>query len=279
MLKLLGVSKSGYYSYLKRSLSTTEVKRKQLKVEIQAIHDESKEIYGAPKNHQKLKNRDNKTPLPTVSLYMRQMGIKAHYVKKTTKTAINSDLSSKLVNHVNRNFKVSKPNTIWVTDITYIWTMYDEFIYLTSVMDLYSRKIIAWELTDTLEVSCVTKCIEKAKASKTIDKPLIIHSDRGSHYIAQAYLKLFGKHMITSYSRKGDPWDNAYIESFHALIKREWLKRFKILNLPHAMVLVFEYIETFYNTKKIHGTLNYLTPNEFEKQYALSKTAKLSLKA
>lgn len=279
MLKLLGVSKSGYYAWVNRKPSQSKLERKAVKQAIIEIYDESKSIYGAPKIHHQLKQRGFPTSLRTVSVYMKQMGIKAHYVKKTTKTTINSDVSSKLVNIVNRNFKVERPNAIWVSDITYIWTRYDQFVYLTSVMDLYSRKIIAWQITDTLEVTCVTECIKKAKASRKTDKPLIIHSDRGSHYISQAYLKLFDQHMTPSYSKKGDPWDNACIESFHAIIKREWLKRFDILNLPHAKALVFEYIEAFYNTQRIHGTLDYLTPHEFEKQFnKMSQTARLSLK-
>ncbi len=279
MLKILGVSRSGYYSFLKRTPSKTEVRRKQVKDEIKQVHDESNEIYGAPKIHQKLKKKGIKASLRTISVYMKQMGIKAHYVKKTTKTTIDSDFSNKLINHVKRNFSVSKPNAIWVTDITYIWTRYDKFVYLTSVMDLFSRKIIAWELTYTLDVTCVTESIKKAMAIRTIDIPLIIHSDRGSHYVSNAYLKLFNKNMTASYSKKGDPWDNAVIESFHSVIKREWLNRFDILNLPHANALIFEYIDVFYNSQRIHGTLNYLSPVEFEKQYNLSNTAKLSLKA
>ena len=255
MLKILGVSRSGYHSFLKRTPSKTEVKRNMIKKEIKQVHDESKEIYGAPKIHQALNKKGIKASLRTISVYMKQMGIKAHYVKKSTKTTIDSDLSNKLINHVKRNFTVYRPNAIWVTDITYIWTRYDKFIYLTSVMDLFSRKIIAWELTHTLDVSCVTECIKKAMAIRTLDKPLIVHSDRGSHYISKAYLKLFNSKMKASYSRKGDPWDNAVIESFHSVIKREWLNRFDILNLPHANALIFEYIDVFYNSQRIHGTV------------------------
>jgi len=280
VLKILGVSKSGYYAWVNREPSQTEIRRAKIKQAIKEVYDESKSIYGAPKIHHRLKSKGIHTSARTIGVYMKQMGIQAHYVKKTTKTTMNSDFSSKLINIVNRNFKVNRPNAIWVSDITYIWTRYDKFVYLTSVMDLYSRKIIAWIVTDTLEVSCVTDCIKKAKAARKTDKPLIIHSDRGSHYISQAYLKLFEKHMTPSYSKKGDPWDNACIESFHAIIKREWLNRFNILNLPHVKALVFEYIETFYNTQRIHGTLAYLTPYEFEKQFdKMSQTARLSLKA
>lgn len=116
-------------------------------------------------------------------------------------------------------------------------------------------------------------------AIRTIDRPLIIHSDRVSHYVSKAYLRLSNENMTANYSRKGDPCDNAINESFHSVIKREWLNRFDILNLPHSNALIFEYINVFYNSQRIHGTFNYLSPVEFERQYNISNTAKLSLKA
>ena len=116
-------------------------------------------------------------------------------------------------------------------------------------MDLYSRKIIAWTLSKTLEVSCVIETINKAKTRRKTEEPLILHSDRGSQYVSKEY-KRATETMKRSYSKKAYPWDNACIESFHSLIKREWLNRFKIFDFNHAYRLVFEYIEAFYNTKK-----------------------------
>ena len=133
-------------------------------------------------------------------------------------------------------------------------------------MDLFSRKIIAWTLADTMEVSTVVETINKAKARRNIDVPLIIHSDRGSQYVAKAWLEAT-KSMQRSYSRSGYPYDNACIESFHSLIKREWLNRFNILDYDHAYRLVFEYIETFYNTVRIHSHCNYMSPDNFEELY------------
>ena len=133
-------------------------------------------------------------------------------------------------------------------------------------MDLYSRKIIAWTLADTLEVPSVISTINKAKASRDTDNPLIIHSDRGSQYVSEAW-RLATKGMTRSYSHTGCPYDNACIESFHSLIKREWLNRFTIRNYQHAYSLVFEYIETFYNTIRIHSHCNYMSPNDYEKLY------------
>jgi transposase InsO family protein len=117
-----------------------------------------------------------------------------------------------------------------------------------------------------MEVSCVLETVNKAKARRNTDQPLILHSDRGSQYVSKAYREATEKFQL-SYSHKGYPYDNACIESFHALIKREWLNRFSILNQAHAYRLVFEYIETYYNTVRIHSHCDYMSPNEYEKLY------------
>lgn len=226
----------------------------------------SHQNYGAPKIAKQLhKNGDNISER-TVGKYMHEMHIKAQYIKPYTITTKDSDFSSKLANILNEQFNPSKPNAVWCTDITYIWTV-DGFVYLTSIMDLYSRKIISWTLSKTLEVSCVVDTINKAKASRNIAEPLIMHSDRGSQYVSKKYRKITNE-MKLSYSKKAYPWDNACIESFHALIKSEWLNRFKIKNYTHAYMLVFEYIEAFYNTVRIHSHCDYMSPDEFEKLYA-----------
>jgi transposase InsO family protein len=140
------------------------------------------------------------------------------------------------------------------------------FVYLTSIMDLYARKIIAWTLSDNMEVSCVINTINKAKERRNTDLPLIIHSDRGSQYVSKAYRNATEKYQL-SYSHTGYPYDNACIESFHSLIKREWLNRFAIADYNQAYRLVFEYIETFYNTVRSHSHCDYMSPNDFEKLY------------
>ena len=133
-------------------------------------------------------------------------------------------------------------------------------------MDLYSRKIISWVLSTTLEAKWVVEAINKAKAVRKITKPLVIHSDRGIQYTCSAYQKAT-EDFINSYSKKAYPWDNACIESFHALIKREWINRFKILDYNHAYRLVFNYIDAFYNTTRIHSHCGYLSPNQYEDMY------------
>lgn len=272
VLNILGVSTSGFYDYIKREPSKRALRKKEIKTQIQIKYDESKQIYGAPKITEKLKDTGVKIAVKTVSNYMRELDIRAIHRSKWIKTTVDSDFSTNLENLVKREFDTDKPNSLWVTDITYIWT-YTGFVYLTSVMDLFSRKIIAWDLSDSLSVDSVVRCIKRAKERRNLDKPLIIHSDRGTQYVSKEYLSLMDSNMSPSYSKKADPWDNACIESFHAIIKREWLKRFKIKDLEHAQQLVFEYIETFYNTLRIHGTLGYISPNQYEKQYENSRNA------
>ena len=195
---------------------------------------------------------------------MHEMGIRAQWTKPWTTTR-NSDFSKELHNVLNEQFNPNRPNAVWCTDITYIWTQ-DGFVYLNCVMDLYARKIIAWTLADTMEVSTVIETINKAKACRSTDQPLIIHSDRGSQYVSAAWREAT-ETMQRSYSHSGYPYDNACIESFHSLIKREWLNRFNIINFKHAYRLVFEYIETFYNIVRIHSHCDYMSPSNFEKLY------------
>ena len=265
MLCILGVSRSGYNSWLHR-LPSNQQKRKQLvKEKIKDIYDKSHQNYGAPKIAKEIQKTGEKISERTVGKYMKELEIKAQYVKPYTVTTKDSGFSSKLENILDEQFNPAAPNAVWCTDITYLWTDAG-FIYLTSIMDLYSRKIIAWTLSESLEVWCVIDTINKAKKNRRLVNPVIIHSDRGSQYVSKEYRKAASK-MILSYSKKAYPWDNACIESFHAIIKREWINRFRINNYRHAYILVFEYIETFYNTTRIHSHCNYMSPNEFEKTY------------
>jgi len=264
----LGVSRSGYHAWKKRVPSDTQKRREKIMHKIREIYDESHQNYGAPKITRELKKAGFHASEKTIGNYMRDMGIKAQWVKPFTHTTIDSDFSNKLQNILDEKFNPDSPNAVWVSDITYIWT-FEGFVYLTSIMDLYSRKIISWVLSDTLEASSVVKAVEKAKAERTITQPLVLHSDRGSQYVSEAFRNATAG-MINSYSQKAYPWDNACIESFHALIKREWLNRFKIFSRNHAYRLVFEYIETFYNTVRIHSHCGYLSPNQYEAEY-LSK--------
>lgn len=265
VLKILGVSRSGYLNWKKRLPSSRELRKQEVKERILAIYHDSHQNYGAPKITKCLQAEGEVIAEKTVGNYMREMGIKAQYIKPYTITTIDSNFSDELKNILAEEFNPAEPDAVWCSDITYIWT-FAGFVYLTSIMDLYSRKIIAWILSDTLEAKWVVDAIHKAKAARNVNKPLIIHSDRGIQYVCNDYVTAT-KGMTRSYSKKAYPWDNACIESFHALIKREWLNRFKIFDYNHAYKLIFQYIETFYNTIRIHSHCGYLSPNEYEKRY------------
>lgn len=266
MLKYLGVSRSGYRAFIKRKPSAAQQRKDAVKQDIQKIYDKSKQNYGAPKITAELRKAGKTISERTVGKYMREMGIRAQWSKPWIATTKDSDFSKELHNVLDEQFNPDRPNAVWCTDITYIWT-HDGFVYLTSIMDLYSRKIIAWTLSNTMEVSCVIDTVNKAKERRNTDLPLILHSDRGSQYVSKAYRDATEKFQL-SYSHKGYPYDNACIESFHSLIKREWLDRFKIEDYSYAYRLVFEYIEAFYNTVRIHSHCDYMSPDQFEKLYA-----------
>ena len=179
--------------------------KEAVKVRIQDIYDDSKQNYGAPKIAKELQKNGEVIAERTVGKYMKEMGIKAQWIKPWTVTTKDSDFSNKLHNLLDQRFNPDRPNAVWCSDITYIWTR-EGFVYLTSIMDLFSRKIIAWTLSKTMEVSSVIDTINKAKARRSTDLPLILHSDRGSQYVSREYKKATEK--MLNYSKKAFPWDN-----------------------------------------------------------------------
>ena len=235
VLNILGVSRSGYLSWKNRKPSGMEQKRNHIKVKIREIYDDSHQNYGAPKITHELRKQGEAVAEKTVGNYMRQMGIKAQWIKPYTVTTIDSDFSDSLKNILDEQFNPDEPDTAWV-------------------------------LSNTLEAAHVVSCVEKAKKKRNILKPLIFHCDRGCQYVSDAFRKATTE-MMNSYSKKAYPWDNACMESFHALLKREWINRFKIFNYQHAYKLVFEYIETFYNTVRIHSHCGYLSHEQYEREY------------
>ena len=231
---------------------------------IREIYDDSFCIYGAPKITEELHRRGFNTSERTVTRYMKEMGIRACWVRPYTVTTHSEDFSDRLKNILARDFSPEEPNAVWCTDITYIPTR-EGFVYLSCIMDLFSRRIISWELTPTLETRYVVNAVQKAMIVSG-RRPKVIHTDRGTQYTSVEYWDET-EGILKSYSSKANPWDNACIESFHALIKREWLNRFDIKDINHAHMLVFEYIDMFYNTRRIHSYCNYLSPGAYEKLY------------
>lgn len=241
------------------------MRRERIKEKIKTVHKNSHFIYGAPKITRELRDDGEKISERTVTKYMKQLGIRACYIKPYTVTTISKDFTNKLKNILDRDFNPKEPNSVWCTDITYIWTN-EGFLYLSCVMDLFSRRIMAWELSGSLETTHVIRTIEKALIKSEGVMPKIIHSDRGVQYTSEEYTR-YNRGINLSYSHKGNPWDNACIGSFHALIKREWLNRFEIKGYDHAYNLIFEYIDAFYNTTRKHSHCDYLSPLNYEKRY------------
>lgn len=186
MLKKLGVSASGYKAWKRRQPSNTELRRNRVKEDIVDIYNGSHQNYGAPKITAELRKNGETIAERTVGKYMKEIGIKAQWVKPYTQTTVDPDFSSTLKNILNEQFDREKPNAVWCSDITYIWTE-NGFVYLTSIMDLYSRKIIEWTLSETLEAVHVAETVRKAMKKRKITAPLVLHSDRGSQYVSDAY--------------------------------------------------------------------------------------------
>lgn len=181
-------------------------------------------------------------------------------------------------NVLDRQFKASKPNQLWVTDITYIQTN-EGWLYLATVMDLYSRKIVGWAMDKTMTKELVLSALKMAYKHQKPGKGVVHHSDRGVQYASLEYQALLKKYdMVGSMSRKGNCYDNACIESFHGILKRELVYQTKYISREDAKKSMFEYIEFSYNSKRIHSTLGYQTSNEFEQMKIVAYISKDNLK-
>ena len=273
MCKVLGVSKGGYFKWLKRPKSDRQKKHEELSQKILQIHLEFKQRYGSKKVTKTLNKRGIQVSERTVSRIMTKNNWKSCTVKKYKATTNSKHQHPVSENVLNRQFNVRKLNQAWVTDITYIPT--DEgWLYLASVMDLYSRKIVGWSMDKTMTKELVINALKMAYHRQKPSKGLIHHSDHGVQYASREYQKLLKQYkMKGSMSRKGNCYDNACIESFHGILKRELVYQTKFKTRLEARKSLFEYIEFFYNSKRIHSTLNYHTPNEFEKMYGKQSMA------
>lgn len=267
LCKVLGVSTSGYYKWRTKEKSKMEERQEIIKEQIVRIFHENRKVYGSPRIANELHKNEVKVSETTVARYMKQLGLSAisllHYV--VTTDSKHTDLI--YPNLLKRKFKADFPNQIWVADITYIWTS-EGWIYLASIMDLFSRKIIGWNIDTKLTKELVIVALERALTFRTPSKGLIHHSDRGSQYASKEYTKILHTNKIEiSMSRKGDCYDNACIESFHASLKKELVYRVKFKSRKEAKLAVWTYISNFYNDKRSHSTLNYVSPNQFEELF------------
>lgn len=269
MCRILKVSPSGYYAWLTRGPSAQKQRRKIITKAVIKSHSDSRNVYGHRKVHRDVVE-DFKIACckETVRRIMREQGLKARYRRKFIKTTDSNHSLPVAKNILNRNFDADAPNRKWVADITYIRTL-SGWLYLSVVMDLFSRRIVGWSMSETINAGLVCAALKMAVTHRCPDADLLHHSDRGSQYASMKFQELLDAHDIQcSMSRKGDCWDNACAERFFLSLKIEWIGDTIYLNHASAQTAVFEYIEMFYNRKRRHATLGYVSPAEFETRYA-----------
>ena len=273
MCKVLNVSRSGYHNYLKRRIGSRGKDEYIILEMIKEIHRDSRGLYGSPRIYQELRRRGIRINKKRVVRIMRKYGIRAKTKRKFKKTT-NSNHSSPIAKDlIGQNFKTSKSNKIWVSDITYIWTK-EGWLYLACILDLYSRMIVGWCLDQRLTSSLVTTAIRNAIIQRGENLGIIFHSDRGSQYASEAVRDMLKDNkMIQSMSRKGNCYDNAVMESFFHTLKTELVKFETFRTREEAKMKIFDYIEIYYNRQRIHSAISYFTPVEYENNLIYRKVA------
>jgi len=279
MCHVLGVSTSGYYKWhLNQSCppSEKEAYRLEIQQKISKSFHESFGTYGSPRVHSDLVDWGYIISQKTVARMMKEMGLKATLVDQfVVTTDSNHDLLI-YPNLVNRQFNVEEPNRVWASDITYIWTL-EGWVYLASIMDLFSRKIVGWSMASHMKKELSIHALNMAIVSRQPAEGLIHHSDRGSQYCSNNYIDILKeKNIQISMSKKGDPYDNACIESFHATIKKDLIYRRRFKTREEAMKAINYYISSFYNEKRKHSTLGNNSPNQFERKQQEIECSKIS---
>ena len=264
MCEVFVVSRSGYYDWKDRVPSNREKDNQSLLKEIKNIFHDSKKRHGFRKVYNQLKHNGVGCSKNRVGSLMRKNGLISKVKKKFKATTHSKHNFPVADNILNRKFKVEKFNTHWVGDISYIWTN-EGWVYLATVIDLYSRAVVGWSLDKRMTSSLIEDAFLKAILSRKPSSGLIFHSDRGSQYAGNSFQKLLKSHnAISSMSQKGNCWDNAVVESFFKIIKSELIYHCKYATRAEAKDSIFEYIETFYNSKRLHSSVGYLSPMQFE---------------
>jgi transposase InsO family protein len=265
MCDVLEVSRSGYHAWRTRPASRRSQQRELLLAEIEDIHLKRRKVYGSPRVHAELTARGWRCNVKTVAKLMQTHGIQAQSAKKFKVTTDSRHGWPVAQNVLHRNFEAEGADQVWLSDITYVWTTREGWLYLAAVEDLYSRKVVGWSMSNRMTSRLVRDALEMAIGRRFPGEGLLHHSDRGSQYASEDYQRLLGKHGIRcSMSRKGDCYDNAPMESFFATLKKELIHREQYETRAAARQSIFEYIELFYNRVRRHSALGYKSPAEFE---------------
>jgi putative transposase len=272
MCLVLRVSRSGFYGWLKKPKSERRKENEVIREAIETLRREQpkKQVYGSPRLTRELCDQGIRCGKNRVAGIMRDNNIRAKTKKKfrrTTDSRHNEVLAPDLLE---REFTVSAPDKVYVTDITYIWTM-EGWMYLAVVLDLFSRLVVGWAMSMRITSELVVEALNAAISSRKPEKGLIVHSDRGSQYASYDYRMLLAKHGFRqSMGGTGDCYDNAVMESFFHTLKTEWVFFEKYQTRSQAKTSLFDYVETFYNRERRHSTLNYLSPLGYEQKYAMA---------
>jgi putative transposase len=267
LCEALEVSVSGYYAWASRSDSRTEAWRQELLGAIEEIHAEVKQRYGSPRMTAELKARGHECAENTVAKLMTAHGIRAKSRRRFTRTTDSNHRLPVAENLLARDFEPEGPNESWCADITYIPT-HDGWLYLAVVEDLFSRRIVGWSMAESMESRLVVDALEMAIARRCPGEGLLAHSDRGSQYASDHYQRsLASAGIVCSMSEVGQCWDNAPVESFFGRLKCELASGEVFATRGQARAALFEYLEVFYNRVRLHSSLGYVSPAEYERTY------------
>lgn len=273
MCELLEVSRSGYHAWRGRGPSPRERESVRLETHIRAIHAASDGNYGSPRVHEELRAQGNVVSLNRVRRLMKKHGIAARHKRKFRATTDSRHKLPVAPNRLEQNFVAERPDQVWLTDVTYLWT--DEgWLYLACVLDLYSRCVVGWAMSERNDRHLAIVALGMAYFQRRPPRGLVHHSDRGSVYCSHDYQKLLQQYaMVCSMSRKGDCYDNAPMESWFKTLKVERVNLQRYATRAQARSDVFSYIEAFYNSRRRHSSLGYVSPREFERRFAAKEAA------
>lgn len=265
MATILGVSCSGYYDWLKgRGLSLRHQFRQRLDERVQVLFDAHKGRYGAPRVTQELANQGYCHDEKTIAASLRRLTLVAKAGRKFKATTNSNHRLPVAPNLLEQDFTASAPNQKWVQDITYIATN-EGWLYLAVVIDLYSRQVVGWSMSKRMKAELVCDAMTMALFRRKMPTDVIVHSDRGSQYCSKRFSRLIAKHGLrASMSKRGDCYDNACAETFFHSLKVELINGEPLTNRQTMRQNIFGYIETYYNTVRLHSTLGYVSPATFE---------------
>lgn len=266
MCRLLEVRRSTYYAWRRRPESRRVKEDRRLLIEIEQSHKASDRNYGSPRVHEDLQELGIRCGRKRVARLMRENGIRAKYARRY-KVTTDSDHSEPVApNLLARRFDVAEPDRVWTADMTYIRTR-EGWLYLAVIVDLFSRRVVGWSMSSRIDAQLSVTALRRALRSRRPPPGLLHHSDRGSQYACGEYRDMLRDHgMICSMSRRGDCWDNAVSESFFKTLKVERVNDRNYWTREEARTDIIEYIERFYNRKRRHSHLGYLSPVEYELQ-------------